>query len=240
MTDLDDRIIGAVVDRHHPRPDAVPTIRYTERSEEDDTITFFELSPLITALRTLLTTGRPLTPTDLVPPAGPATVDRSLDDAISVPRQRPEAVRDALDDLADDVADHIRDLDRLYPPAPAPPRRRDIVDDIDSLLTRHAELVTRAGGFGMVRSGWGELTAWRRGVFTGVLADVAATADRMARSARRGPCPARPRTTRLPNDHAERRPLPPAAGHRTAAHHLPGSRPAGPAARLPRRHRRPP
>ncbi|MFI5593132.1 hypothetical protein ACIA5G_49355 [Amycolatopsis sp. NPDC051758] len=180
MTDLDDRIIGAVVDRHHPRPDAVPTIRYTERSEEDDTITFFELSSLITALRTLLTTGRALTPTDLVPPAGPATVDRSLDDAISVPRQRPEAVRDALDDLADDVADHIRDLDRLYPPAPAPPRRRDIVEDIDSLLTRHAELVTRAGGFGMVRSSWGELTAWRRGVFTGVLADVAATADRMA------------------------------------------------------------
>jgi hypothetical protein len=182
MTDLDDRIIGAVVDRHHPRPDAVPIIRYTERSEEDDTITFFELSPLITALRTLLTTGRPLTPTDLVAPAGPVTVDRSLDDAITVSRQRPEAVRDSLDDLADDVADHVRDLERLYPPAPAPPRRRDIVEDIDSLLTRYAKLATTAGGFGMVRSSWGELTAWRRGVFTGVLADVAATADRLTRT----------------------------------------------------------
>jgi hypothetical protein len=182
MTDLDDRIIGAVVDRHHPRPDAVPTIRYTERSEDDDTITFFELSPLVAALRTLLTTGRPLTPTDLVPPAGPATVDRSLDDAVSVSRQRPEAVRDALDDLADDVTDYIRDLERLYPAAPAPPRRRDIAEDIDSLLTRYAELATTAGGFGMVRSGWGELTAWRRGVFTGVLDGVAAAAGRMART----------------------------------------------------------
>lgn len=182
MTDLDDRIIGAVVDRDHPRPDAVPTIRYTERSEDDDTITFFELSPLITALRTLLTTGRPLTPTDLVPPAGPVTVDRSLDDAISVSRQRPEAVRDSLDDLADDVAGYVHDLDRLYPPPPAVPRRNDIVEDIDSFLTRYAGLATAAGGFGMLRSGWGELTAWRRGVFSGVLADVAATADRMTRT----------------------------------------------------------
>ncbi|MBE1497878.1 hypothetical protein H4696_004978 [Amycolatopsis lexingtonensis] len=181
-TDLDDRIIGAVVDRFHPRPDAVPSIRYTERSADDDTITFFELSPLIAALRTLLTTARPLTPTDLVPPAGPVTVDRSLDDTISVSRQRPDAVRDALDDLADDVADYIRDLERLYPPAPAVPRRHDIAEDIDTLLTRYGGLATTAGGFGMLRSGWGELTAWRRGVFTGVLADVAATADRLARA----------------------------------------------------------
>lgn len=130
----------------------------------------------------MLTTGRPLKPTDLVPAAGPATVDRSLDDAISVSRQRPAAVRDSLDDLADDVTDYVQDLERLYPQAPAPPRRGEIVEDIDSVLARYAELATTAGGFGMVRSGWGELTAWRRGVFTGVLADVAATADRMTRA----------------------------------------------------------
>ncbi|WP_410675213.1 hypothetical protein [Amycolatopsis sp. cmx-4-68] len=182
MTDLDDRIIGAVVDRFHPRPDAELTIRYTERSEDDGTITFFELSPLVTALRTLLTTGRPLKPTDLLAPAGPTTVDRSLDDAISVSRQRPEAVRDSLDDLGDDVAGFVHDLGRLYPPAPAVPRRGDVVEAIDSFLTRYAELATTAGGFGMVRSGWGELTAWRRGVFTGVLAEVAATADRMTQA----------------------------------------------------------
>jgi hypothetical protein len=180
MTDLDDRIIGAAVHRHHPRPDAVLTIRHTERSEEDDTVTFFELSPLISALRTLLTTSRPLTPTDLLPPAGPTTVDTSLDNAVSVPRDRPDAVRESLDDLRDDVADYVHDLERLYPPAG--PRRRDIVEGIDSFLTRYADLVTDAGDFGMVRSGWGELTAWRRGVFAGVLADVAVAADRMARA----------------------------------------------------------
>jgi hypothetical protein len=179
MTDLDDRIIGAVVDRDNPRPDAELTIRYTERI--DGKITFFELSALITALRTLLTTARPLKPTDLVPAAG-TTVDRSLDDAVSVSRQRPDAVRDSLDHLGDDVADYIHDLTELYPPAPAPPDRAEIVDDIDALLTRYATLATTAAGFGMVRSGWGELMTWRRGVFARVLADVAETADRMGRA----------------------------------------------------------
>jgi hypothetical protein len=178
MTDLDDRIIGVVVDKEHPRPDAELTIRYTDRV--NGKVTFFELSPLIAALRTLLTTGRPLKPTDLVPASGPVTVDRTLDDAVTVSRQRPVAVRDSLTDLAHDVADLLTDLGRLYPAAPAPPRRGDIVHGIDTLLTRYAGLVTTAAGFGMVRSGWGELAAWRRGVFSEVLAGTAATAARMA------------------------------------------------------------
>jgi hypothetical protein len=174
MAELDDRIIGKFLDRKNPRPDAVLTIRYTERIAGK--VTFFELSPLVAALRTLLTTSRPLRPTDVVPPAGPVTVDRSLDDAVSVSRQRPEEVRDSLDDLADDVDDYLDDLTPLLS------RRHDLVDDIDDFLTRYAKLVTTAAGFGMVRSGWGELTTWRRGVFTSVLAQVAATADRMSRS----------------------------------------------------------
>ncbi|MFA1548005.1 hypothetical protein [Actinomadura chokoriensis] len=180
MTDLDDRIIGVVVDRDDPRPDTELTIRYTDRIEGK--VTFFELSPLITALRTLLTTGRPLKPTDLLPASGPVALDRTLDDAVTVSRQRPVAVRDSLTELGGDVADLLADLTRLYPPDPAPPRRDDIVDGIDTLLTRYAQLVTTAAGFGMVRSGWGELTAWRRGVFSEVLAGAAAAAARMART----------------------------------------------------------
>src|SRR5437762_6446563 len=125
MTDLDDRIIGAVVDRDSPRPDAELTIRHTERVAGK--ITFFELSPLLTALRTLLTTGRPLKPTDVVPAAGPTTVNRSLDDAVSVSRRRPEAVRDSLEELPYRVAGYLDCLARLYPPALARPRRRDLV-----------------------------------------------------------------------------------------------------------------
>jgi hypothetical protein len=180
MTDLDDRIVGVVVDRDEPRPDAELTIRYTERV--DDKVTFFELSPLLAALRTLLTTTRPLRPSDLVPPGGAAGVDRSMDEAVSLDRRRPAAVRRSLDDLREDVADYLDDLAPLAPDPPAPAQRAALLSGIDTFLRRYAELAGTAGTFGMVRSGWGELLAWRRGVFRDVLAAVAATAARMSRS----------------------------------------------------------
>ena len=180
MTDLDDRIVRVVVDRDQPRPDAPLAIRYTQRI--DGKVTFFELSSLVAALRTVLTTSRPLRPSDLVPAAGPATVDRTADEAVSLPRERPAAVRDALDDLREGVADYLADLSPLLPAPPAPPQRAQLVSGIDTFLRRYAELAVTAGGFGLVRSGWGELTAWRRGVFGDVLAAVAATAERMGGS----------------------------------------------------------
>ncbi len=178
MTDLDDRILGVVIDDKEPRPDAELTIHYTTRIP--DKVTFFELSPLVAALRTLLTTARPLRPTDLVPAAGTANVDRSADDEMSIPRERAAAVRESLDDLRQDVARYVTDLAALFPAAPAPPRRSQLLDGIDELLARYAGLVTTASGFGMIRSGWGELSTWRRGVFRDLLAAVAATAARMA------------------------------------------------------------
>ncbi|MFC4116402.1 hypothetical protein [Nonomuraea zeae] len=180
MTDLDDRIVGVVVDKDSPRPDAELTIRYTERIE--DKITFFELSPLVAALRSLLTTSRPLRPTDLMPAAGGTPVDRGADDAVTLPRQRITAVRGSLTDLREETDDYIGDLVRLYPAPPAPPRRADVLRQIDTLLARYAGLAATAARFGMVRSGWSELAAWRRGVYSGVLAAVAETATRMGRA----------------------------------------------------------
>ncbi|MEV6397048.1 hypothetical protein AB0M39_20045 [Streptomyces sp. NPDC051907] len=180
MTDLDDRIIGVVTDRDRPRPDAVLTIRYTQRV--GDKISLFELSPLVDALRSLLTTSRPLRPSDLAAASGAVPVDRSADDAVSLPRERPAAVRKALDDLRADAAGYLAELSPLYPPDPATPQRAAVVSRIDALLAGYARLITTAGGFGMVRSGWGEATGWRRGVFADLLAAVAVAADRMGRS----------------------------------------------------------
>ncbi|MFB9237862.1 hypothetical protein ACFFWC_20250 [Plantactinospora siamensis] len=169
-SDLDDRIVGAVLAHDPPRPDSVLTIEYTR--PVDQKVTFFQLSPLVAALRTLLTTARPLRPTDLVPAAGTADVDRSADDAVTVRRERPAAVRASLAALRDQVADYVHDLTQAVPDAR--------VEAIDVFLRRYADLAIAAGGFGMVRSGWGELVTWRRAVFTDLLAAVAATADRMA------------------------------------------------------------
>ncbi|MGV9267630.1 hypothetical protein ACWDRR_23565 [Kitasatospora sp. NPDC003701] len=179
MTDLDDRIVGVVLATDNPRPDAELTIRYTDRVA--GRTTFFELSPLIAALRTLLTTARPLRPTDLVPASGPAPADRAADAAVSLPRERPAAVRTSLDALRQNVESSLTTLTPLYP-AGAAPLRAQILTAVDSLITTYAALVTTASGFGMVRSGWGELAQWRRGVFADVLAAVAGTADRMGRA----------------------------------------------------------
>lgn len=177
MTDLDDRIIGVVVARSNPRPDRTLSIDYTTRVQGK--VTFFELSPLVASVRTLLTTSRPLRQSDLTPAAGETPVDRAADDAVSLPRDRPAAVLASLIDLADDVADLVEDLGELYP-AGGPPNRPAVVAGIDTFLTRYAGLATTAGGFGLPRSGWGELTLWRRGVYAEVLAAVAELAARMA------------------------------------------------------------
>ncbi|MEJ3750514.1 hypothetical protein WEI85_45565 [Actinomycetes bacterium KLBMP 9797] len=179
-TDLDDRIIGVVAEQVRPRPDAELTILHTERIT--DKVTFFELSPLVAAARSLLTTSRPLRATDLVPPAGPAPADRAVDSAVTIPRERPAAVRAALAQLRDAAAALVSDLSSLLPPPPADPGLPQVLAGIDTFLTRYAQLATTAGGFGMVRSGWGEAVAWRRDMFRDVLAAVAETAARMGRS----------------------------------------------------------
>ncbi|MCE3555572.1 hypothetical protein LWC33_29525 [Pseudonocardia sp. RS11V-5] len=180
MTDLDDRILGVVVERDGPRPDALLSIRYTQRVT--NRITFFELSGLVATLRRLLTTSRPLRPSDLVPAAGSATVDRGADDVISLSRERPAAVRASLNKLAGNVTSYISDLGALLQLTSTEPQRTQVISGIDTFLQRYADLVGTASGFGLVRSSWGELIKWRRDVFRDVLAAVAATADRMGRS----------------------------------------------------------
>jgi hypothetical protein len=176
MTDLDDRILGVVIEATTPRPDFELHIEYTTRV--NGKVSFFELSPLVAAVRTLLTTSRPLRQSDLVPAAGGAAVNRAADDAVSLPRTRPAAVLASIKDLIDDVADYVGDLGPLYPDA-APPTRPAVLAGIDTFLTRYAKLTATAGGFGVLRSGWGELAQWRRGVFAGILAAAATLSARM-------------------------------------------------------------
>jgi hypothetical protein len=178
MTDLEDRIVGVVTARDRPRPDAELTIEFTERVPGK--ITFFEVSPLVGTLRTLLTTARPLRSSDLVPATSATLAERSADQAVSVPRARPAAVLEALAALGGRVGTYIADVAALYPAAG--PNTAQIVQGIDDILTRYAGLVGDAGRFGMVRSGWGEVVLWRRGVFGDVLRAVAGAAERMGRA----------------------------------------------------------
>ncbi|MFI9456988.1 hypothetical protein [Amycolatopsis sp. NPDC052450] len=173
-TDLDDRILGVVIEKSRPRPDAKLEIHYTRRVPRK--VSFFELSPLIGALRSLLTTARPLRPTDLVPAAGTAKVESIADEAVSLSRERQVAVLESLTDLGGDVTEFLTDLGAHYPDG------GEILDEIDDFLARYAKLARAAGDFGVVVSGWGELSLWRGGVFAAVLDAVAEVAARMGRS----------------------------------------------------------
>ncbi|MFE9775607.1 hypothetical protein ACFYOV_28865 [Streptomyces sp. NPDC005931] len=180
LTDLDDRIIAFVVAKDKPRPDARLTIRHTKRVAGK--VTFFEVSPLVNAVRTLLTGARPLRPTDLVPGGSGQAVDRTIDESVTLDRTRPAAVRTALDQLRQATAGYLASLAPLFPDPPAEPDRAALVSGIDTFLTGYAGLARTAGGFGMPRSGWGEAALWRGTLFGDVLKAVAATADRMAAS----------------------------------------------------------
>ncbi|HZM80274.1 MAG TPA: hypothetical protein VFC19_31450 [Candidatus Limnocylindrales bacterium] len=170
MTDLDDRILGYVQATQAPPPDAAFTIRYTE--PVPGMVTFFELSALITALRGLLIGARSLRPSDLVRPAGDDPTEPGMDDAVQVPRARITAVRGKLADLGDDVATYIGDATA----AVADPS--NALSMVDTLGAGLGDLLARAGGFGLARSGWSEFLAWRRAVYNDTLAAVAAVVDR--------------------------------------------------------------
>ncbi|SDZ24015.1 hypothetical protein SAMN05421504_11139 [Amycolatopsis xylanica] len=177
LTDLDDRIVGVVVAKDQPRPDAKLKIVYSTRIPEK--VTFFELSPLIASLRTLFTTSRPLRAADLVPGAGLVTTDSTADDTVTLPKERPVAVLESLNDLLKKVKEFDATLTPLLPEVPD---RAKLLTGIDTFLGTYAGLAAGAGRFGLLRSGWGELTLWRQGVFREVLDALAVTVARMTKS----------------------------------------------------------
>jgi len=178
MTDLDDRVVGRVQQAETLRPDVELGIRYTERIA--GRLTFFELSPLVASLRSLLVQVRSLRPSDVVRPASGDPIDSQLDDRVDLPRNRPSAVRDAQRELQSAMDSYVTDLGGLLADPAA--NRAALLAGMDGFLTRLAILLIAGNSFGLVRSGWGELTMWRRGAFRNVLAAVRETADRMAGS----------------------------------------------------------
>jgi hypothetical protein len=82
-----------------------------------------------------------------------------------------------MHDFAAELDDFIEELGE--PLADPVQHRAELVDDVDDYLVQMAGLAITAADFGMVRSGWGELTQWRRDRFREVLAAVDTVADRM-------------------------------------------------------------
>ncbi|HEX6685145.1 MAG TPA: hypothetical protein VF062_20310 [Candidatus Limnocylindrales bacterium] len=176
MSDLDDRIAGHLARESAARPDAELNLRYTDTVP--DRTTFFQLSPMVAALRSLLVAARPVKPTDLAPPALAEPVDTALDERIDLPRDRPASVRDRLRDLRDALVSFLADLGGLVADLEA--NRATLLSTVDTWLARLAGLLGDASGFGMLRSGWSEFSTWRFRGYRDLLAELTGITSRMA------------------------------------------------------------
>lgn len=164
MSELDDRILRHVIESQSPRPDIALTLHYTERLPSK--ISFFELIPLISSLRTLVLRSRPLRASDI---ALQNEATQRQEQAVFLDRGRVTPAQSSLTTLQSALTTFYTTL--------ASEREQGVVD-IDSAITSFVALFAQAGNFGIPQTGWGFVYAWKRERFSELLSQVA---DRIAR-----------------------------------------------------------
>ncbi len=163
MDELDDRVLRHVLGTATPRADVDVRIAYTERLTGAAQRSFFELAPLVAALRSLVLRSRPLRASDVTPP-GEASA--SQDDAVHTDAQPATTVRNRLKTAGDAVRALAADP-RLADPAG---HRDAVAQGIDDLVDAAADALATASTFGLPQAGFGDLYQWRAQVFSDVLA----------------------------------------------------------------------
>jgi hypothetical protein len=173
MNELDDRILRFVLATAAPRPDAELRILYTERSPHAARRSFFEVAPLVAALRSLVLRSRPLRATDIAlhgeATASQDEVVHSDPDAAIEVRDRLVIARDALLALAADA--------RLAHPSA---NRAALAQHIDELLGDASDELAGAALFGLPQTGFGDMLSWRAQAFRDLLETAKETADRLS------------------------------------------------------------
>jgi len=162
MTELDDRVMRRVLGLASPRPDVILEIRYMEHGANQ--LSVFEVAPLVARLRSLVVAARPLSPTDLEPPA---TAAHEADAGSRVDPARITAARAVAAPLPAAFDAYLGPLDAML--ADLPNRRQDVLDSIDALIDDAATLLARAARFGVPQTGWGFALTWRRDTYAGVI-----------------------------------------------------------------------
>ncbi|NUK86074.1 hypothetical protein [Streptomyces lunaelactis] len=167
LGELDERILRYVAGEAGLRPDAAPTVHFTERVPGK--VTFFEIAPLVGHLRTVATTSRTLRATDVLR-AGEA---HSTADAL------PHADRARVAEVAARLDSHLGGLRSLRTEIDTaladPVALRAAVDD---LVDRAGAALVGSGRFGLPSGGTGQLAARRAVLFDDLLAAVATRAER--------------------------------------------------------------
>jgi hypothetical protein len=171
LTELDERITGAVAAR--ARPDGPITIRYMDTNAAP--VSIFELTPLARHLRRLLAAARPLKPTDLSLTNEAKRTDNAK---ASVEKQRIQNVMDMLTALRADLNIFADGLTTALADPVA--NRGAIIAQADNFIDRTAALFARAAAFAIPQSGWAFAYDFRTRAFSGVLKKAQDLADRWA------------------------------------------------------------
>jgi hypothetical protein len=165
MTELDDRVVAAVMAAAQPRADADLRIEY--QTAPAGRLSVFQAAALFAPLATLVRRARPLRATDVMR-SGDATPEANTTVTVSRPR-----IAGPLADLAALDADVTTLLGTLTPLVADPvANRAAIIAGTDTSLATAVSLLERAARFGLPSSGWGFAYTWRRAAYADLLARV--------------------------------------------------------------------
>ncbi len=173
MTELDDRITSHVRTTAGLRPDAQLRIAYREAGAGQ--VPVFEVATQCAHLRSIITTARPLRPTDVVPP-GEASDD--LDTSLVADDAPLVAVHALLTALLTDAHTYLTlwdtRLEALVPDDATPPAdtaaaRELVLTETDTAVDDAIALLERGARLAVPGSGWGQPVASRGGQFARTL-----------------------------------------------------------------------
>ncbi len=171
LAELDDRVARVAALTFGPRPDAPVRIAYLRTLAAP--LSVFAVLPLLRSLRRLVTTSRPLRPTDLALTSEAAVAQ---DVAPVVDGARLVLVRTALGTLAADLAAFAAVLQG--PLSDLATRRDEILGDVDSYVDTLSALLARAATFAIPQAGWAFAYEARGRIFRGLLTQAADVAVR--------------------------------------------------------------
>jgi hypothetical protein len=165
MTELDDRILRAVLVGAEPRPDAALKIGYMTAPAGNFSI--FEIMAPVRALKMLIAGARPLRATDIILQHS-ATLDDNA--GVFADRARIQAPKTQLDALGADIDAYLAPLRALLSNPAA--NAASILAGIDGFLDGAVALLERAARFNIPLSGWGFAYAWRQRAVADLIGQV--------------------------------------------------------------------
>ncbi|REL33838.1 hypothetical protein DYD21_10560 [Rhodohalobacter sp. SW132] len=171
LTALDEYILQAAYREFGLPPHAVIEINYTQLVENK--VTFFEIASIVSDLRTLIVSSRPLRPTDVMLQN---EASEEQDAAASIDTNRITLVKDSLENILDDLKANVIDkLDALIDEEDLEVtmgNKSAILANFDIISDEFIDHLSRLGRFGLPGAGFGHVYDRKRAVYNTVYEEV--------------------------------------------------------------------